>query len=77
MSSQNTLHYTLHLKGHLGEVWLRHFEGWTCRLTEEGETELQASLPDQAALFGVLRQCRDLGLELMALRRSDHKEEQH
>ena len=77
MSSQLPLHYTLRLKGHLGDAWLRHFDGWESRLTKEGETELQGFLPDQAALFGVLRQCRDLGLEVMSLQRKDNKKHQH
>jgi hypothetical protein len=39
----------------------------------DGETLLVGTLPDQAALFGVLAQVEALGLELLEVRRDEHR----
>jgi hypothetical protein len=38
--------------------------------TNEGQTILQATVPDQAALHGVIERIRALGLELVAVRKA-------
>jgi hypothetical protein len=59
--------YEIRLKGHLPEHW----SGWFAdlRITREatGETLLVGPVVDQAALYGLLRQFRDLGLPLVSV----------
>ena len=43
--------------------------------TNEGLTILQATVPDQAALHGVIERIRALGLELVAVRKASNDEE--
>jgi hypothetical protein len=57
--------YQIRLKGHLGRQWTDWFEGLTFTLTANGETLLTGPVVDQAALFGLLRKVRDLGLPLI------------
>jgi hypothetical protein len=62
-------HYQIRVKGHLGEQWQSWFDGLTITNVEQGEAILSGSLPDQAALHGVLEKIRDLGLPLLEVRR--------
>ena len=62
-------HYQIRVKGHLGEQWQSWFDGLTITNVEQGEAILSGSLPDQAALHGVLTKIRDLGLPLLEVRR--------
>ena len=57
--------YQIRVEGHLGESWSPWFRGMTIRREETGETVLTGSLPDQAALHGILMKIRDLGLPLV------------
>ena len=59
--------YEIRLKGHLDEGWASWFEGMTITLTEAGETVLVGPVADQAALHGLLKKVRDLGLPLRSL----------
>jgi hypothetical protein len=59
--------YQIRLKGHLGRQWTAWFEGLTLTLEENGETLLTGPVVDQAALYGLLRKVRDLGLPLLAV----------
>jgi hypothetical protein len=59
--------YQIRLKGHLGQQWAAWFEGLTLTLDENGETLLTGPVVDQAALHGLLRKVRDLGLPLLAV----------
>jgi hypothetical protein len=59
--------YQIRIKGHLGGQWKNWFEGLTITLEENGETLLTGPVVDQAALFGLLRKVRDLGLPLVAV----------
>jgi hypothetical protein len=61
--------YQIRLRGHLGPQWAAWFAGLTIRLEENGETVLTGTVVDQAALHGVLRKVRDLGLPLLAVNR--------
>ena len=60
--------YQIRLKGYLGPEWTDWFLGLSISWEEDGETVLTGPLVDQAALFGVLRKVRDLGLALLAVR---------
>ena len=61
--------YQIRVKGHLGAAWSTWFEGLRINNEPNGEAVLTGSLPDQAALHGVLNRVRDLGLVLIAVQR--------
>ena len=63
-------HYEIRVEGHLGSSWAPWFEGMTIRHEANGETVLSGALADQTALHGVLTKIRDLGLPLVAVKRS-------
>jgi hypothetical protein len=58
--------YQIRLKGHLGHQWTDWFEGLTIKLEEDGDTILTGPVIDQAALHGLLKKVRDLGLPLLS-----------
>ena len=60
--------YEIRLRGLLGETLLGAFPGLRARVHGR-ETVLAGTLPDQAALFGVLSYIEALGLELLEVRR--------
>lgn len=64
--------YQIRLKGHLGSQWTDWFGGMTISLEENGETLLTGPVVDQAALHGLLRQVRDLGMPLVSVSSIDH-----
>ena len=59
--------YQIRLKGHLGRQWTDWFAGLSITLEENGDTRLTGPVVDQAALYGLLRKVRDLGLPLLAV----------
>jgi hypothetical protein len=59
--------YQIRIKGHLSDQWTDWFEGLTITLEENGDTLLIGPVPDQAALFGLLRRVRDLGMQLISI----------
>ena len=59
--------YEIRLKGHLDDRWAEWFEGLTITLEENGETLLTGPVMDQAALHGLLKKVRDLGLPLLSV----------
>lgn len=59
--------YQIRLKGHLGSQWTDWFEGMTITLEENGETLLSGQVIDQAALHGLLKKVRDLGMPLVSV----------
>ena len=61
--------YEIRLKGHLGSEWTDWFGGLTITLGEDGDTLLAGPVVDQAALHGLLRQVRDLGMPLLSVSR--------
>ena len=63
--------YEIRLKGHLDDKWADWFEGLTITRADNGETLLRGAVVDQAALHGVLRKVRDLGLPLIAVMQVD------
>ncbi len=59
--------YQIRLKGHLGEQWTAWFDDLTITREENGETLLTGPVVDQAALHGLLRKVRDLGMTLISV----------
>ena len=59
--------YQIRLKGHLGSQWTDWFGGLTITLEEDGETLLTGPVIDQAALHGLLKKVRDLGMPLVSI----------
>ncbi len=61
--------YEIRIKGHLDNRWADWFEGLTITLEDNGETLLTGPVVDQAALHGLLRKVRDLGMPLLSVTR--------
>ena len=59
--------YEFRLKGHLDARWAERFEGLTLSHDGDGTTILFGPVVDQAALYGLLRKVRDLGLPLLSV----------
>jgi hypothetical protein len=59
--------YEIRLKGHLDDRWSDWFEGLTITLEQDGDTLLTGHVIDQAALHGLLRKVRDLGMPLVSV----------
>ena len=59
--------YQIRIKGHLGRQWADWFGGLTITPLDNGDTLLTGPVVDQAALHGVLRRVRDLGLPLLSV----------
>ena len=59
--------YEIRIKGHLGDEWTDWFEGLTVTLEDSGNTLLTGPVVDQAALHGLLKKVRDLGMPLISV----------
>jgi len=59
--------YEIRLKGHLDARWADRFEGLRFTYLSDGTTILSGPVVDQAALHGLLRNVRDLGLPLVSI----------
>ena len=65
--TSNAPYYEIRLKGHLEARWEQWFDGLTITLEENGDTLLSGPVADQAALHGMLKKVRDLGLTLLSV----------
>jgi len=61
--------YQIRLKGHLGSQWTDWFGGLTITLEDNGDTLITGPVVDQAALHGLLKKVRDLGMPLISVNR--------
>jgi hypothetical protein len=59
--------YEICVKGHLDDSWTTWFGGLTVTLEQSGNTVLTGLVVDQAALHGLLRKVRDLGMPLLSV----------
>ncbi len=63
------VNYQIRLQGHLHGEWTEWFAGMSVTVEANGDTLLTGPVADQAALHGLLRRVRDLGMPLLAVRR--------
>ena len=61
--------YQIRIVGHLSRQWADWFGGLTIALEDNGDTLLTGPVVDQAALHGLLRKVRDLGMPLLSVNR--------
>jgi hypothetical protein len=61
--------YDIRLRGHLEARWAAWFDGLSVSPGSDGTTVISGSVPDQAALHGLLNKVRDLGLPLVSVTR--------
>ena len=61
--------YQIRIEGHLDDQWTDWFSGLSVSLEENGDTLLTGQVVDQAALYGLLKKVRDLGLPLVSVNR--------
>jgi hypothetical protein len=59
--------YEIRVIGHLDPRWSAWFDGLTLSLKDDGTTAISGPIVDQAALHGVLRRVRDVGLSLVSI----------
>ena len=62
--------YEIRLKGHLDDRWVDWFGSLTITLEDNGNTLLTGPVVDQAALYGLLKKVRDLGMPLFSVIRA-------
>jgi hypothetical protein len=63
-------HYSITVKEHLDDSWSTWFDGMTITHDSDGTSTLAGAVRDQSALYGLIDKARDLGLTLLAVRRS-------
>ena len=59
--------YQIRIKGHLDSGWTDWFESLSITLSDNGDTLLTGPVVDQAALYGLLKKVRDLGMPLISV----------
>ncbi len=75
MSGTSTSHqhgpgrYEIRVQGRLESRWAAWFDGMTLTAGSDGTTTIHGPVVDQAALHGLLRKLRDVGLPLLSVTR--------
>jgi hypothetical protein len=69
-------YYEIKIEDHLDTLWSDWFAGFTLTRLEGDETLLCGTLPDQAALHGLLERIRDLNLTLISVSRGVRSDQQ-
>ena len=69
IASSQRIIYQIRLEGQLGSQWTDWFGGLTVTVEDSGDTLLTGPVVDQAALYGLLKKVRDLGMALVSVNR--------
>lgn len=69
MDSSEPAVYEIRISGHIDSYRMRAFEEMDITHLADGTTALVGPVPDQAALYGLLRLIRDLGVPLISVQR--------
>ena len=64
--NEKTITYRIRIKGRLDPKWSDWFDGFSIT-SIKNETILLGTVPDQAALLGILTKINDLSLELISV----------
>jgi hypothetical protein len=67
IDSSQPIVYQIRLRGHLSQQWADWFEELTITLEDNGDTLFTGPVADQAALYGLLKKVRDLGMPLLSV----------
>ena len=67
--SNDPVIYEIKVEGQLGAQWTDWFGGLTITLHDNGDTLISGPVIDQAALYGLLKKVRDLGMRLISVNR--------
>lgn len=67
--SSQPMTYQIRIQGHLSRQWIGWFDGLAITLEDNGDTLVTGAVVDQAALHGLLKKVRDLGLPLISVNR--------
>jgi hypothetical protein len=65
--SAQPLVYQIRIRGQLSQQWTNWFDGLSILLEEDGNTILEGPVVDQAALHGILKKIRNLGMPLLSV----------
>jgi hypothetical protein len=68
---QPSSHYVIRVKGHLDPRWATWFDGMRLTKEADGTTTIDGPVADQAALHGLLRKLRDVGIPLISLAQAE------
>ncbi len=66
-SQHSPRQYEIRIKGHLDALWAAWFDGLSLTPKCDGTTVIHGPVADQAALHGLLRRVRDLGVPLISV----------
>ena len=72
--ASNAQYYEIRLEGQLDSQWTDWFGGLSISLDDNGDTLLTGPVVDQAALHGLLKRVRDLGMTLIAVNQVQSQE---
>jgi hypothetical protein len=71
VAAEPPVQYEIRVKAVLDARWSAWFDGLQVSSSDRAETTITGRVADQAALHGLLAKVRDLGLELLEVRRTD------